>query len=113
MAVAIPLFAATGSIWKVLVWTLGSLFNHNIVNGLAEPLGVVLGAALLGPYLSPYFLHSCLAVVAGIMACISVHELMPSRVRLIRQWGLRMQARIRLLLLFSKECWFVLLRWNV
>jgi hypothetical protein len=39
MAVAIPLYVATSSSPKVLYWT--------FINGLAEPLGVLLGGALL------------------------------------------------------------------
>lgn len=39
MAVAIPLYVATSSTPKVLYWT--------FINGLAEPIGVLLGGALL------------------------------------------------------------------
>ncbi|KAJ3179393.1 hypothetical protein HDU87_003003 [Geranomyces variabilis] len=73
MAVAIPLYAATGNATKVLWWTL--------VNGLAEPLGVVVGGALLHSYLSPALLSRCLAAVGGIMACISIHELQPTAIK--------------------------------
>ncbi|KAJ3414636.1 hypothetical protein HDV05_006277 [Chytridiales sp. JEL 0842] len=73
MAVAIPLYAAQTSTPRVLLLTL--------LNGLAEPLGVLLGAALLGPYLTPALLSRCLAAVGGIMACISIHELIPTAVK--------------------------------
>jgi ZIP family zinc transporter len=64
MAVAIPLYAATKSHSKVLWWTL--------LNGLAEPLGVILGGAFLQPFISQALLSQCLAVVGGIMVCISI-----------------------------------------
>ncbi|KAJ8331010.1 hypothetical protein O5D80_001019 [Batrachochytrium dendrobatidis] len=73
MAVAIPLYAATGSTTKVLWWTL--------VNGLAEPLGVIIGGSLLHAYLTPYLLSRCLAAVGGIMLCISIHELQPTAIK--------------------------------
>ncbi|KAJ3034788.1 hypothetical protein HDV00_004650 [Rhizophlyctis rosea] len=74
MAVAIPFYAATGGdSAKVLLWTL--------VNGLAEPAGVVIGGALLHQYLSAEFLSKCLAAVGGIMACISIHELQPTAIQ--------------------------------
>ncbi|KAI8825304.1 ZIP zinc transporter-domain-containing protein [Fimicolochytrium jonesii] len=73
MAVAVPLYAATGNTTSVLWWTL--------LNGLAEPLGVVAGGWLLHGYLSPQLLSRCLAGVGGIMACISIHELQPTAIR--------------------------------
>ncbi|KAI9095136.1 ZIP zinc transporter-domain-containing protein [Phlyctochytrium arcticum] len=73
MAVAIPLYAAYGNVWKVLMWTL--------LNGLAEPAGVVIGGVLLHSYLSPQLLSRCLAGVGGIMACISIHELQPMAIK--------------------------------
>ncbi|KAI8907152.1 ZIP zinc transporter-domain-containing protein, partial [Gorgonomyces haynaldii] len=69
MAVAIPIYASTKSVWQVLWLT--------FLNGLAEPIGVLLGGGLLGPYLTPEILNRCLALVGGIMLCISIHELMP------------------------------------
>ncbi|KAJ3052272.1 hypothetical protein HK097_006592 [Rhizophlyctis rosea] len=74
MAVAIPFYVATdGNTSKVLWWTL--------LNGLAEPMGVIIGGAALNQYLSPSFLSKCLATVGGIMACISIHELQPAAVQ--------------------------------
>ncbi|KAH6565353.1 hypothetical protein BASA83_003859 [Batrachochytrium salamandrivorans] len=73
MAVAIPLYAATGSPTKVLWWTL--------INGLAEPLGVVIGGVALHAYLTPFLLSRCLAAVGGIMLCISIHELQPTAIK--------------------------------
>jgi zinc transporter, ZIP family len=73
MAVAIPIYASTGSIFKVLWWT--------FINGIAEPAGVLVGASLLGPYLDEFVLSRCLASVAGIMFCISLHELYPVSIK--------------------------------
>lgn len=64
MAVAIPLYGATRSYSKVLFWTL--------LNGLAEPVGVLIGGAILYPYISQALLSRCLAMVGGIMVCISI-----------------------------------------
>ncbi|TPX35675.1 hypothetical protein SmJEL517_g01924 [Synchytrium microbalum] len=72
MAVAIPLWAATKSNYHVLYMTL--------INGLMEPLGVLLGGFFLKNYLTQSLLSKSLAAVAGIMACISIHELFPTAV---------------------------------
>jgi ZIP family zinc transporter len=75
MAVAIPLYAATESIWQVLLWT--------FINGLAEPIGVVIGGFYLHALglLSQQVLSISLAIVAGVMICISIHELLPTAVQ--------------------------------
>lgn len=67
MACAIPLWASTKSYTYVLLMTL--------LNGLAEPIGVLIGGYLLKDFMNPAILSKCLAMVAGIMACISLHEL--------------------------------------
>lgn len=73
MAVAIPLYASSGSIFQVLLWTM--------INGLAEPAGVLFGGVLLAPYLDAFVLSRCLALVSGIMFCISLHELFPVAIK--------------------------------
>jgi len=72
MACAIPLWASTKSYSYVLGMTL--------LNGLAEPLGVIVGGFLLKDHMTKEILSQCLAVVAGIMACISLHELQPTAI---------------------------------
>lgn len=69
IAVSAPVYAATGSRGKALLWS--------AVSGLAEPVGAVLAAAFLLPFLSPAVLGITLAGVAGIMVFISLDELIP------------------------------------
>jgi ZIP family zinc transporter len=73
MAVGIPLYASTGSVFQVLLWTM--------INGLAEPFGVLVAGTALSPYLDEYILNRCLALVGGIMFCISIHELYPVAIK--------------------------------
>lgn len=72
MAVAIPIWASTGSSAYVLWMT--------FLNGLAEPVGVIIGGMLLKNYLTTEILSKSLAIVAGIMAFISIYELFPSAI---------------------------------
>ncbi|KAI8804569.1 Zinc/iron permease [Cladochytrium replicatum] len=86
MAIAIPLWAATqGSTYKVLLYT--------FLNGLAEPLGVLIGGVALRYALGNNIedieiaLSSLLAVVAGVMAAISLDELVPTSIQFAgRTW---------------------------
>lgn len=70
IAVAAPLYFATGSRRKALLAALAS--------GLAEPIGAVLAYALAGRFLTAGFLNGLLAIVAGIMCWVSVFELLPT-----------------------------------
>ena len=47
------------------------------MSGLAEPLGVVIAAYLLPALATPTLVESLLAAVAGIMAFLALHELLP------------------------------------
>ncbi|KAJ3045554.1 hypothetical protein HDV00_009211 [Rhizophlyctis rosea] len=73
MAVAVPLYVSTHSPSKVLSYTL--------ISGLAKPAGVLIGGAFLRGYVGPAMLAKCLASVGGVMACISVHELLPMGIK--------------------------------
>ncbi len=77
VAHATPTHARTHAT-PVLGWTL--------LNGLAEPLGVVLGGVLLAPWLSNALLSRVLATVGGIMTCISIHELQPTAIAYAGKW---------------------------
>jgi ZIP family zinc transporter len=70
IAVSVPVYYATGSKRKALLWT--------VLSGFSEPVGAVLG------YLIIYFFHIeailgyVFAIVAGIMIYISFDELLPA-----------------------------------
>lgn len=70
IAVSIPIYFATGNRLKA--------FWLSFASGLAEPLGGLVGFAILSPYLNSFGLGAIMAVVAGIMVYISVDELLPS-----------------------------------
>lgn len=70
IAVSVPVYAATGSRRKAFLW---SAFS-----GLAEPLGAVIAALFLMPFLNQVMLGYILAAVAGIMVFISIDELVPT-----------------------------------
>lgn len=52
-----------------------------LLNGLAEPFGVIIGGYILKDYMTPQVLSKSLALVAGIMACISLQELFPTAIK--------------------------------
>jgi ZIP family zinc transporter len=69
LAVATPIFAATGSRRKACLWS--------FLAGITEPIGAGLAAVILLPFLSEAVLGFVLAVVAGVMVFISLDELVP------------------------------------
>ena len=69
MAVSVPIYYATGSRRRAFLYSFSS--------GLAEPLGALIGYAILLPFLTPTVLSTLLAFVAGIMVFISLVELLP------------------------------------
>ena len=69
ISVSMPIFYATGNKNKA--------FFFSAVSGMSEPLGALVGYAILRPFLSPGLLAALLAFVAGIMIYISVDELLP------------------------------------
>jgi ZIP family zinc transporter len=69
IAVSVPIWYATGSRRRA--------FAYSFFSGLAEPVGAILGYALLRPFLTPEILSITLAVVAGIMIYISLDEILP------------------------------------
>lgn len=70
MAVAVPIYFATKSRKRA--------FSYSFLSGLAEPLGAVIGYAVLKPFLNPFVFSIVLGCVAGIMVYISVDELLPA-----------------------------------
>lgn len=70
IAVSLPIYHATGKKREA--------FWYSFASGLAEPLGALLGFALLAPFLNPAVMGVMFAVVAGIMVYISFDELLPA-----------------------------------
>ena len=75
IAVAVPLYYALGK--------RGWAFLLGLASGLAEPLGALIGYAILQPFITDTVLGVLFAVVAGIMVFISLDSLLPAA----RQYG--------------------------
>jgi ZIP family zinc transporter len=69
LAVSVPVYAATGSRRAAFLWS--------FLAGVAEPVGALVAAILLLPFLSDGLLGLMLSSVAGIMVFISLDELVP------------------------------------
>ncbi|MBK9292195.1 MAG: zinc transporter ZupT [Bacteroidetes bacterium] len=70
IAVAVPIYYATNSRKKA--------FWLSFSSGLAEPVGAIVGFALLMPFMNPLVFGLLFAVIAGIMVFISLDELLPA-----------------------------------
>jgi len=70
IAVSIPVYFATKKKRKA--------FFISFLSGLAEPLGALIGAVILLPFLSAGVIGASLAFVAGIMVFICFDELLPT-----------------------------------
>ena len=70
IAVAVPVYFATGSRKKAFFWS--------FLSGLAEPIGGLLGYAVFSGFNSTMILGITFAFVAGIMVYIAIDELLPS-----------------------------------
>jgi ZIP family zinc transporter len=70
-----PTYYATGSKWKGFLWALAT--------GAAEPLGGLIGYALLAARgaAAPAAFGAVFGAVAGMMVYISVRELLPTALR--------------------------------
>lgn len=69
VAVALPVYFATQSKWQA--------FKLASLSGLAEPLGVILVAYLFPTSLNPEILEGLLGAVGGVMAFLTLHEMLP------------------------------------
>lgn len=69
IAVSAPIFKATGSRGKAFLWS--------FLSGVAEPLGAIVTALFLIPFLNATVLGYLLSGIAGIMVFISLDELIP------------------------------------
>ena len=70
VAVAAPIYAATGNRRRALWWA--------TLSGLAEPLGALLGYAVLLLVLPGDWIDLSLALVAGMMIAVSFLEMLPA-----------------------------------
>ena len=75
IAVVVPIYYATRN--RSLAFGFGAL------SGLAEPLGAIIGYAVLQPFITDYVLGVVFAAMAGIMVYISIDSLLPAA----RQYG--------------------------
>ncbi len=75
IAVVVPIYYATRN--RSLAFGFGAL------SGLAEPLGAIIGYAVLQPFMTDYVLGVVFAAVGGIMVYISIDSLLPAA----RQYG--------------------------
>lgn len=69
ISVSVPLFYATGSKKKALIYSL--------LTGFSEPLGAVIAYLFLLPFLSDFVFAIIFAVTGGIMVFISFDQLLP------------------------------------
>ncbi|KAK6925657.1 Zinc/iron permease, partial [Dillenia turbinata] len=69
VAVALPIYFATQSKWQA--------FKLATLSGFAEPLGVVVVAYLFPSSLNPEILEGLLGSVGGVMAFLTLHEMLP------------------------------------
>lgn len=69
VAVALPVYFATQSKWQA--------FKLATLSGFAEPLGVIIVAYLFPSSLNPEILEGLLGAVGGVMAFLTLHEMLP------------------------------------
>ncbi len=70
ISVSVPIYYATGSKKKA--------FYYSFLSGIAEPIGALIGYAILLNFFSDFVFGILFAGVAGIMVFISLDELLPS-----------------------------------
>jgi len=70
VAVSVPIFYATGNRKKA--------FLYSFLSGLAEPLGAIIGYAIVFKFFTDVVFGVLFASVAGIMVFISLDELLPA-----------------------------------
>lgn len=69
IAVAVPVYASTGSRRKAFLWS--------FLSGVSEPIGALIAGLLLAPFLNGAVLGWMLSGVGGFMVFISLDELLP------------------------------------
>jgi ZIP family zinc transporter len=69
IAVSAPIYKATGSRKKAFLWS--------FLSGVVEPIGALLTALVLFPFINPQVLGYILSGIAGLMVFIAIDELLP------------------------------------
>ncbi len=69
IAVSAPVYKATGSRTKAFLWS--------FLSGIVEPVGALLTALIILPFLNSQILGYMLSGIAGLMVFISIDELIP------------------------------------
>lgn len=59
----------------------GWAFGASLLSGLAEPLGALIGFALLARYLNEAVFGAVFGIIAGIMVFLAIDELLPAAKR--------------------------------
>jgi ZIP family zinc transporter len=70
ISVSIPIREATGSNKRAFIYSFSA--------GLAEPVGALIGYAILLPFLTPTLIFALMAFAAGVMVYISLDEILPT-----------------------------------
>lgn len=70
ISVSVPVYYATGNRKKA--------FWLSFISGLAEPVGAIIGYAVLAPFLNDNIFGIIFGMIAGIMVFISLDELLPA-----------------------------------
>ncbi|XP_042474601.1 zinc transporter ZTP29-like [Zingiber officinale] len=70
IAVALPIYYATESKWQA--------FKLAALSGFAEPIGVIFVAYIFPRRLNPEILEGLLGSVGGVMAFLTLHEMLPT-----------------------------------
>ncbi|MBD9369202.1 zinc transporter ZupT [Xanthomonas sp. XNM01] len=73
IAIAVPVYYATGN--KTYA------FVASLLSGLAEPVGALIGYALLSNFLSEAVFGAVFGVIAGVMVFLAIDELLPAAKR--------------------------------
>lgn len=70
ISVSIPIAQATGNRKRAFIYSFAA--------GLAEPLGALIGYAILFNFITPALIYSLMAFAAGIMVYITLDEILPT-----------------------------------
>lgn len=73
ISIAVPVYVATNN--------KGLAILASLLSGLAEPVGAVLGYALLAPFLNEAVFGAVFGVIAGVMVFLALDELLPAAKR--------------------------------